>query len=674
MNIFDFFKRKAPSQQPGRLPFVQLFGYEKSYGATQPQDYNRQVAAYKSWVFACAQKNAFSVAKCNLKLYKDGPDPKVIDKHPFLDLLKNVNPNQNKFELMTITELFLELTGNAYWWMPRDTLRTPGMIWNIPANWMSIVPSRENFIDGYVMKVPGLGKPVPFAEDEIVHFKFPSPFDLYYGTGPTFAAAYAIDLNDNIKTWGINFFMNNAQPSGVLTTDDSLSPDQYARLRDEWNRKHKGSSNAGKMAILEAGLKYQQTGSTLKDARFEDISREVRDEILASFGVPASKLGLVEDVNRANADANDYTYQKETIIPRLTLIEEKLNEKVMPMYDSGLIVKFDSPVPEDKAFRLQQITSHLASGYSSIDEEREKDGEEPYNLPETELPLIGMGLTPAGTPKPDPVEPTDQNQDPDTKKQLLTKAVEHKKWHNFIAVSTPQERALGEYMKRYFQSQHSEVMRNIATYRKSAEKIDKSSLTHIVFNSKEQIEKLKVASEQYVRNALVSGVMLGGAEVGIDINLKLREPFLLHRIKNRINFFAEKTNETTYSLINSEMDASVQAGETYEDLVRRVDKVFQFSEDFRSTRIGTTEIIGAINDGLIESYRIAGYEGKMWMTAGDERVRDSHAALEGSTELLDETFKTINGNTLLYPGDRMSCDDPAEIINCRCTLIGVKNL
>jgi len=51
--------------------------------------------------------------------------------------------------------------------------------------------------------------------------------------------------------------------------------------------------------------------------------------------VPASKLGLVEDVNRANADANELHLSKETVLPRLMLIEEKLNEKVMPMFTWG---------------------------------------------------------------------------------------------------------------------------------------------------------------------------------------------------------------------------------------------------------------------------------------------------------------------------------------------------
>src|SRR3990167_5284723 len=107
--------------------------------------------------------------------------------------------------------------------MPRNELGVPYMIWCIPSNWVRIIPSKERFIEGYVMQVPGQGKLVPFDEPEIVHFKYPSPFNLFYGTGPLFASAHALDLNIHTKEWAINHFLNNANPGGVLTTEGSLS-------------------------------------------------------------------------------------------------------------------------------------------------------------------------------------------------------------------------------------------------------------------------------------------------------------------------------------------------------------------------------------------------------------------------------------------------------------------
>jgi hypothetical protein len=482
------------------------------------------------------------------------------------------------------------------------------------------------------------------------------------------AAAYGIDLNTEIKKWGINFFLNNATPSGVLYSEDSLNKDGYQRLRDEWNRKYKGSENAGKIAILEGGLKYQQTGSTLKDAKFEDVSREVRDEILAMFGVPASKLGLVEDVNRANADANDYTYQKETILPRLILIEEKINEQLLPLYDTGLICKFDSPVPQDVEYRLREKQTNIQSGFSSIDEEREKEGLDPYNLPETSVPLIPFNLNPAGQPKPDlygnlPPQPEEE-------KSIINKKRDHK-WQTFIMITTPQERLFSEVMRRYFEDQHGEVMRNLNKYKSINNAITKDLAAYILFNMQEANTKLKNRSIFNVRNAYVAGLNLGMQDTNSSIDFNLFEPNIIRAVNARSIFFAEKINQSTADLIRDELTKGIEKGESITDISKRIDNIFNFSRDFRSVRIARTEIIGATNDGQLRAYQEAGFEAKEWLTARDERVRESHQ-IDGQVVGVGETFTTGLGSHLLYPGDRSSGAPVEDLVQCRCTILPVK--
>lgn len=686
--------KETLSQTQGKLPFVHLFGYEKSYGAPAPQDFNKAIQEYRSWPYICALKNGFSIAKCTLRLYKkvkktEGQkNLEEITEHPFLDLMQNVNSFHNKFELWSQTGIHLDLTGNAYWWMPKDSLRTPGAIWHIPSHWMRIVPSKTEYIEGYIMTVPGIGAPIPFQADEIVHFKFPPILDLFYGTGPLYAAAYGVDLNKHIKTWGINYFMNNAQPSGVLYTDEGMNQDAFQRLKDQWNRKHKGSENAGKLAILTNGLKYQQVGSSLKDCKFEDVSREVRDEILAIFGVPASKLGLVEDVNRANADANDYTYQKETVLPRLMLIEEKLNEKVMPMFDAGLVVKFDNPVPEDKEYRLREREINIRSGFSSIDDERIKDNLEPYELPETIVPLIPFSLTPAGTPKPEvdenglpvgdgtdkkkPKDDDDEDEDEDEKdeeKSVVHKKKKHK-WELFAAITAPQERLFREGMKRFFEAQRIEVMTNLNKYRAYTKNL-KDVSGFIIFNMNTETGRLRGLSKAYIREAVMSGVKLAIDETGTAIDFNLFEPNVLRAIEKRIDFFSGKINESTKNLLENAIKDTIEKGESIDMLAKKVGSIFDYSEKFRSVRIAQTEVIGAANDGQLMSYIEAGFPRKKWITARDEKVRESHQ-IEGQTVSSTETFTTGDGNRLLYPGDRSTGADAGDVINCRCTIVPVK--
>lgn len=666
----------------GQVPFVHLFGHEKSYGAPQPKDFSRFIQSYKSWAYACAWKNATSVAKNKIQLYKRTIEnnEEVLDRipdHPFLDVMKNVNPFSNNFELLTITVINMELTGNGYWWIPRNALGVPYMIWNIPSHWVTIVPSKDKFIEGYMVQVPGKGVKIPFDEEEVVHFKYPSPFDLFYGTGPLWAGAEALDLNQNIKTWGINYFMNNAQPSGVLTTDDSLAPEQYSRLRDMWNSRYRGSQNAGKIALLESGLKYQQIGSTIRDARFEMVSKDIRNEILSMFGVPASKLGLVEDVNRANADANDYTYMKDTILPKLILIEEKLNEKFMPIYEQDrgveLICKFDNPVPEDKDFKLRERESNIRSGVTTIDEEREKDGLEAFGLPETSVPLIPFSMTPAGSPKSDPTDfggGEQEDTDPNKAFSSETKSRESKrkhKWEMFVIVTSPLERFLADRLKRFFDTQKSEVMANVNRIRAVKDFKTKDLLESILFSLQEANNNLKTRSEQVVRQSFVSGLQLGSADTGNTIDFELFEPNIARAVDQRLSFFVGRVNAGTEQLLREAINTGLQQGESIDAISRRIDQVFSYSRDFRSKRIARTEVIGGTNAGQLTSYEEAGIEKKEWLTARDERVRESHQ-IDGQAVEIHQSFTTGAGVSLGYPGDRSGGAPAGEVINCRCTV------
>lgn len=85
-----------------------------------------------------------------------------------------------------------------------------------------------------------------------------------------------------------------------------------------------------------------------------------------------------------------------------------------------------------------------------------------------------------------------------------------------------------------------------------------------------------------------------------------------------------------------------------------------------AVRNARTAVTSAQNSGRISSMKRAQDMGievkKKWLSASDNRVRDSHAHLNGQIRDIDDTFD----NDLLYPGD--SNGIPAEVYNCRCTL------
>lgn len=71
----------------------------------------------------------------------------------------------------------------------------------------------------------------------------------------------------------------------------------------------------------------------------------------------------------------------------------------------------------------------------------------------------------------------------------------------------------------------------------------------------------------------------------------------------------------------------------------------------------------AKNDGAKSSGTV---KGKKWVTVGDDKVRDTHAYLEGMEVGIDDKFYTYDGDSALYPGDFSKAEN-----NCGCRCIAV---
>lgn len=95
---------------------------------------------------------------------------------------------------------------------------------------------------------------------------------------------------------------------------------------------------------------------------------------------------------------------------------------------------------------------------------------------------------------------------------------------------------------------------------------------------------------------------------------------------------------------------------------------------YRGETIARTETQEALNRSQYEAIRQAVVNGhvsasavrRVWDTAGDNRVRHSHRAMDGQKVGLEEAFTAPGGAKLMYPGDR-SLGAPGRLtINCRC--------
>jgi len=96
--------------------------------------------------------------------------------------------------------------------------------------------------------------------------------------------------------------------------------------------------------------------------------------------------------------------------------------------------------------------------------------------------------------------------------------------------------------------------------------------------------------------------------------------------------------------------------------------------ELRGTNIARTEGIQSLNRSEYEAIKQAVESGtvkasqvaRIWDSAGDKRVRDSHKEMDGQSVGIDEPFVTPDGEKLMHPGDSSLGASGGEVINCRC--------
>ena len=340
-----------------------------------------QLAAYQGWVFAAVNAISRRVAGIPLRLLAEtpeGPGPELGD-HPLLRLLARPNPILSGRQLRFLASCHLELCGMAFFLINNDRLGRPAELWPLsPADLIEIRTSGHTAqpITGFVFQGPG-GKRVSYSFEQILYFRHPSPRSLVYGASPIEAMAHAFDIDLAVRVYQRNFFANSARPEVVLATEQRLTEDEARRILTGWRQKHQGLRHAFEPTILDGGLSVQPLSYSAKDFEFMELAGWTRDNILAAYGVPAGKLGLVKDVNRANAQGIDITFNAECIRPRLELLEDVFSVFLLPRYGQGLRLVHDNPVPTDREQAHKEAMERLDRGALTINEYRAGLGKGP---------------------------------------------------------------------------------------------------------------------------------------------------------------------------------------------------------------------------------------------------------------------------------------------------------
>ncbi|MFD6113606.1 phage portal protein [Streptomyces yangpuensis] len=367
-----------------------------AYGLSGRRDATAQMAAMGSvgTLFSIVNRTSNATSQVEWHLWRKAKSGRKEDRtevtaHAALDLWNRPNPFMPRQEFTEVFQQHIDLTGEGPWLVSRHKASPiPLELWPIRPDRITPIPDPERFLSGYMYHGPD-GQQIALELDQVIFLRMPNPLDPYRGMGPVQSILTDLDATRYSAEWNKNFFLNSAEPGGIIEVPNRLGDPEFDELRTRWNEQHRGVANAHRVAILEHGV-WKDRKYTQRDMQFAELRSVSRDVIREAFGIPAFALGEVQDVNRATAEASSTWFAEMLTVPRLERIKAALNFDLLPMFGpaaDGLEFDYENPVAEDRDLEARELTAKAGAARELI----EAGAYGPEVLAALDLPQIAFG-------------------------------------------------------------------------------------------------------------------------------------------------------------------------------------------------------------------------------------------------------------------------------------------
>jgi HK97 family phage portal protein len=284
----------------------------RDFAAFAKEGYQQNVIAYQA-----INKIAEAVASIQWGAWRGDTE---LTEHPMLDLLKKPNPQQSMQEFMVAYVGYLMISGNSY--IEKVMLGSvPRELYVQRSDRMKVLKSKTGLASGYTYTVGG--NSVDWFVDQntgecdILHTKLFNPLDDWYGQSPLEAGAFGVDQHNLSMSWMQALLQNSARPSGavVMKGEESLTDDQFNRLKSEVEDMYSGPANAGRPMVLDGGMDWKPMGLSPVDVGIIETKSSAARDISLAIGVPPMLMGIRGDNTYANYSEARLAFWEDTVLP-----------------------------------------------------------------------------------------------------------------------------------------------------------------------------------------------------------------------------------------------------------------------------------------------------------------------------------------------------------------------
>lgn len=244
--------------------------------------------------------------------------------HPLSNLLFNPNPEMTDVIFKEVLQSHLLLWGNCYAEIVRSEDGRPQALWPIPPH--IVFPTREEGQLFYVVKTAQ--GDVVLQQENILAIPALS-FDGIKGYSPIQMARQSLGLAKAMENSAASFLGKAARPSGSINTDAKLGEQAKQSLKRSWENVHSGSTNAGRIVLLDEGMQFNPFVFNAEEMQFLESRKHSDTEICRWFGVEPS---YVYDYSRAtfnNIEHQALNFYKHCLLPWIVRWEREMRRKLL---------------------------------------------------------------------------------------------------------------------------------------------------------------------------------------------------------------------------------------------------------------------------------------------------------------------------------------------------------
>jgi HK97 family phage portal protein len=279
-------------------------------------------------VFAAIDLIAKTMAQLPLVLYKEGKDgskERATDHDLYRKLNRKPNKEQTAFTVRYALVANALLYGNGYLLIKKNKF---GKKFLYPVDSSRVDPrvNADGDIEYFVKEADGENS--VYTTDEVVHIPW-SSLGAVNGSDTLTFIKDKIGLALSLTEFGKQFFKNAINSNIAITFPTGLSNEAVQRLRKDLEERYSGVKNTGKPLVLEDQGKVERLELNLMHAQYVEVYKDLIKDIARFFGVPAHKLGILDNATFSNIEIQNYEFVENTLIPWGVKIEQEINSKLL---------------------------------------------------------------------------------------------------------------------------------------------------------------------------------------------------------------------------------------------------------------------------------------------------------------------------------------------------------